>query len=104
MFSNCYSLETVDIYDGITEIGSFAFADCTALTDIKIPKSVTEKNSDAFFRAIKGYKRVAMPSGNVRFLGGKSFNAKMADLGYERVTQSDGSVIDKNGMIHWEKI
>ena len=66
--------------------------------------TVTEKNSDAFFKAIKGHKKVAMPSSNIRFLGGKSFNAKMADLGYARVTQPDGSVIDKNGMIHWEKI
>ncbi|MBQ7333211.1 MAG: hypothetical protein IJW38_02560, partial [Clostridia bacterium] len=66
--------------------------------------TVTEKKSADFFNAINGYNKVAMPSGNIRFLGGKSFNAKMNSLGYTLVTQPNGSIIDKNGMVHWEKI
>jgi hypothetical protein len=38
----------VDIYEGVSEIGSFAFADCTSLTDIKIPKTVTKIGYGAF--------------------------------------------------------
>ena len=45
-----------------------------------------------------------MPSGNIRFLGGKAFNAKMNELGYKLTAQADGTVIDKNRMVHWEKI
>ncbi len=65
--------------------------------------TVNEKKADAFFSALSGESKIAMPSANIRHLGGKAFNAKMNSLGYTLITQPDGSIIDKNGMIHWEK-
>ena len=65
--------------------------------------TVNEKNADAFFSAISDKNKIAMKSANIRHLGGKAFNAKMSSLGYILITQQNGSIIDKNGMIHWEK-
>lgn len=65
--------------------------------------TVNEKNETAFFSAISGHSKIAMKSANIRHLGGKAFNAKMNSLGYTLITQPNGSIIDKNGMIHWEK-
>lgn len=47
MFQYCRNLQHVDL-DGMTEIGIQAFADCTALTDISIPASVTKIHEGAF--------------------------------------------------------
>lgn len=40
----------VEIPEGITEIGSKAFRDCTLLTSVNIPDGVTKIGSDAFMR------------------------------------------------------
>ena len=66
--------------------------------------TVNEKKAEAFFDKISGHDKIQMPSGNVRFLGGKAFHAKMKELGYQLAVQKDGTIIDKNRMIHWEKI
>ena len=47
-FSNCDSLESVNISQGVTSIGSKAFYDCTSLADITIPESVTSMGTDMF--------------------------------------------------------
>ena len=47
MSQYCRNLQHVDL-DGMTEIGIQAFADCTALTDISIPASVTKIHEGAF--------------------------------------------------------
>ncbi len=64
---------------------------------------VKEKDADAFLRTIRGANRVRMPSAHLHKLGGKAFTAKMAEAGYTNIIQPDGSLIDRNGMIHWEK-
>ena len=64
---------------------------------------ITAKDKNAFFEAARGAIRIKMPSANLHRLGGKAFTAEMNDLGFFTVPQSDGSLIDLNGMIHWEK-
>ena len=48
MFADCTSLTEVTIPGSVTEIGDYAFADCTSLTEVTIPGSVTEIDDYAF--------------------------------------------------------
>ena len=48
-FSDCTSLTSVIIGDGVISIGRGAFYKCTSLTSTNIPKSVTSIGSDAFY-------------------------------------------------------
>ncbi|MBQ8408362.1 MAG: hypothetical protein IJY39_05800 [Clostridia bacterium] len=64
---------------------------------------IKTKDSEAFLEMAQGVTRIRMPSANLHKLGGKAFTAKMNALGFSTVAQADGSLIDLNGMIHWEK-
>ena len=58
---SCFSaLTNVIIPDTVTYIGSTAFMGCTGLTDISIPDSVTDIGSDAF-RACTGLTEISIP-------------------------------------------
>ena len=48
-FQNCTGLTAVHIPDTVTAIGSYAFGHCTSLTEITIPASVTVICSAAFY-------------------------------------------------------
>ena len=50
----------MDLYEGIKEIGNFAFADCSFLTGIKIPKTV-EKLGYGVFAGCTSLKYVKIP-------------------------------------------
>ena len=47
-FYNCTSLTSVTIPNSITSIGGYAFSDCTGLTSVTIPNSVTSIGYSAF--------------------------------------------------------
>ncbi len=47
-FSNCTGLTSITIPDSVTSIGGYAFYGCTSLTSITIPDSVTSIDYDAF--------------------------------------------------------
>ena len=47
-FCKCKRLESVEIQDGVTEIGVGAFAGCTSLTSVTIPDSMTTIREYAF--------------------------------------------------------
>ena len=47
-FQDCTSLTSITIPDSITTIGNYAFSGCTALTSITIPSSVTKIGANAF--------------------------------------------------------
>ena len=48
MFFNCISLTSVELPDGVTAIGDWAFSDCEALTSLTIPGGVTAIGEWAF--------------------------------------------------------
>ena len=48
-FQNCTSLTSVTIPDSVTSIGNTAFLGCTSLTSITIPDSVTSIGEYAFY-------------------------------------------------------
>ena len=47
-FNECTSLTSINIPDSVTSIGEGAFNECTSLTSINIPTSVTSIGSYAF--------------------------------------------------------
>ncbi len=56
------SIKSVNIKDGVTGIGSWAFAGCAALTDVSISESVTTIGGDAF-RECSILEEITLPSG-----------------------------------------
>ena len=48
-FRGCYTLESIEIPDGVTSIGHDAFAACFGLNSITIPGCVTRIEKNAFF-------------------------------------------------------
>lgn len=70
-FSNCYSLESVTIPDGVTAIGDSAFYLCCNLKNITIGNGVTEIGSAAFSSCYR-LKEITFGSG-VTEVGGEAF-------------------------------
>ncbi len=60
-FSNCTGLTSITIPDSVTSIGGYAFSHCTSLTSITIPDSVTSIDHDAF-SGCTGLKEVHISS------------------------------------------
>ena len=48
-FSNCYSLAHITLPDGVINIGNYAFSNCYGLASIMIPDGVTSIGSSAFY-------------------------------------------------------
>ena len=56
-FSDCTSLTSVTLPDSVTSIGNFAFDDCSSLTSVTIPKAANDIGYEAFgYYKIKGNK------------------------------------------------
>jgi len=69
-FYQCEALTSVTIPNGITKIGSGAFEYCDALTSVAIPNSVTTIGNDAF--GAGGLTSITIPS-NVSSIGDGAF-------------------------------
>lgn len=91
-FSGCSSLVNVAfVGEGLSEVGKCAFAECKAMYDIKLPKTVTSIGSGAFF-SCEALKSFTVPEGvtkieedtfkHCRTLATVSLG-KVTEIGYE---------------------
>ena len=83
-FSECKSLEKINIPSSVTEIEKYAFSDCSSLESIKIPSNVTKIGYNAFLickslRAIYVYaeKVPILPYNSCAFEGCDSKKCKV---------------------------
>ena len=70
-FSNCSMLTSITLPDSLTDIGGYAFAGCTGLTSFSIPNSVTSIGGEAF-SGCTGLTSVTIPD-NVTSIGSGAF-------------------------------
>ena len=69
-FSNCSSLTSVTIPNSVTSIGDNAFSDCSGLTSVTIPNSVTSIGYRTFYHS--GLTSVSIPN-SVTSIGKEAF-------------------------------
>lgn len=103
---NTHSHRTVPsgvIFGSLSERDAVPEATGDRLPDENAEILIRTKDRDAFLAAAQNAKRIRMPSANLHRLGGSAFMADMNALGFHTVEQADGSLIDPDGMIHWEK-
>ena len=70
-FSDCTSLTVVTIPNSVTNIGEYAFEFCTGLTSVTIPNSVTSIGDNAF-KSCRGMTSVTIPN-SVTSIGEAAF-------------------------------
>ena len=71
-------IKTVVVEDGVTYIGSYAFAYCTALTSVSLPSSVVALGDYVCYSS--NVIRIDIPSATAATLGAGGFNYCHADL------------------------
>ena len=89
-FSDCSSLSNIVIPDSVTDIGNFAFSRCCSLSEIVIPSSVTSIGNRAFSRC-SSLKYISIPK-SVIGLNGNPFaewNGKLECLSPNFVYEDD---------------
>ena len=94
-FYDCSSLTSVVIPEGVTEIGSDAFGYCSSLTSVVIPEGVTKIGSYAF-QGCSSLTEVVIPEG-VTTIGSNAFmncSALTSVVIPESVTEIGGAAFD----------
>ncbi|MGN1297902.1 MAG: leucine-rich repeat protein [Clostridia bacterium] len=71
-FQNCSSLTNIEIPDSVTNIESLAFSECTSLSNITIPSSVTSIG-DSAFQYCRSLTSITIP-GSVTSIGNGAFS------------------------------
>ena len=85
-FYNCSSLTSITIPNSVTSIGGFAFSGCSGLTSITIPNGVTSIGNQSFF-GCRGLTSITIPN-SVTSIGDAAF----ADCsGLTSITVSSGN-------------
>ena len=70
-FDSCYSLTSITIPDSVTSIGDYAFSRCSSIESITIPDSVTSIRGNAF-RDCSSIESITIPD-SVTSIGGSAF-------------------------------
>lgn len=91
-FSDCTSLTSVTIPDSVTYIDSYAFYDCSALTSVTIPDSVTSIDGSAFLDC-NALTSVTIPD-SITSIGSYAFSgcSELKDINFKGTKK------------HWEAI
>ena len=99
-FAQC-SLESVEIPSSVTTIGDYAFAWCQSLSSVEIPEGVTTVGHDAFWNC-NGLMSVTIPSsvtsiGERAFCAGSNLAEIKVDPGNTRYRSEDGVLFTGDG-------
>ena len=70
-FQNCSSLTSINIPESVTSIGEYTFQNCSGLTSINIPKGVTSIRSSTFY-GCSSLKSISIPE-SVTSIGYEAF-------------------------------
>ncbi len=95
-FSDCSSLTSVTIPDSVTSIGHSAFRDCSSLTSVTIPDSVTSIEGCAFF-GCSSLSSVTIPN-SVTSIGSHAFSDCFG-LTSIAVGKGNKTYVDINGVL-----
>ena len=91
VFAECTGLTSITIPDSVTSIGEYVFSGCTALTSITIPGNITSIGSH-FFDGCKQLKNITIPK-------------SVKKIGYSAFWGCSGLTITFNGtMAEWKAI
>ena len=71
VFYNCSGLTSITIPNSVTSIGGYAFSGCSGLTSIEIPNSITSIGDYAFYNCT-GLTSITIPN-SVKSIGGSAF-------------------------------
>jgi len=91
-FQNCTGLTNVKIPNTVTNIGGHTFQGCTNLTSITIPESVTFIGDYTFYGCTR-LTMVTFQGGNVNYFGDFSFDEYVLDNGLAKEYQKAGGGI-----------
>lgn len=84
-FAQCVSLEKAVVSSVLENIGEGAFSYCSALSEIKIPKTVCAIGDKAFFSCVS-LRRISIPT-NLEYLGNEAFMfcTELSYIKYEEI-------------------
>ncbi|MBO4983282.1 MAG: leucine-rich repeat protein [Clostridia bacterium] len=88
-FSDCTSLASIEIPNGVTTIFASAFLNCTSLTSVEIPNSVTSIGGSAFSNCTS-LTSIEIPNSVTRIYGGAFDGCTRLIIYCEATSQPDG--------------
>lgn len=91
-YENRYDIITVQIEEGVTSIGKYAFCCCENLTSVTIPNSVIKIDNNAFFY----YSLGMLNMGFYKFDGCSNLNSLTVEGGNPNYSSKDNMLFNKN--------
>lgn len=91
--------EFVNISDGVKYIGNKAFANCTQLHTIIIPKSITEIGNGSFINC-RGLLRIEFPDSLTKIADSLCYNANLHSVVLPKMVKSIGKSAFENNHFH----
>ena len=95
-FANCSSLSSLSLPSTLTNIGSYAFESCTGLTSLDIPANTTTIGVNAFINCT-GLNTITVDSGNTAYSGTGNCLIRKSDR--VLIKGSNNSIIPSDGTV-----